>query len=154
MNSPVRPSDFLLPPSAHRRLRDFHALWLAKLDADLPGVSAFDLPKLSIDFPLLARVGFDGTGKTLMWREVANTMRWPFKQPSRNRPLLESVPPPSIKRVVSTLTQTLTSGIPDYYETTSWMNGGRTISLARLAVPVLGQTGRELILSWEVIEPS
>ncbi|MDF1607797.1 hypothetical protein PZ897_06370 [Hoeflea sp. YIM 152468] len=154
MNSPVRPFDFLMPADAHPRLRDFYALWLAQASAGLPVFSVFDLHRLSADYPLLARIGLDEAGETLMWRDVASTRRWPFKQPVKDRPLLESVPPPSVKRVVATLNQTLTSGVPDYYETTSWMHGGSEISLARLAVPVLGDAGRELILSWEVIEPA
>ena len=128
-------------------------LWLGEAEGGLPASSQFDLANLSATYPLLARVGVDVSGKTLMWCDVANAVRWPFKTPVKNRPVVESVPNTSAKRVVAALNQTLTSRIPDYYETTTWRHGGETISLARLAVPVKGETGIELIASWEIIEP-
>lgn len=66
---------------------------------------------------------------------------------------MESVPPLSIKRVINAFEETLASGIPDYFETTSWWHGGRTVSLARLVAPLAADAGRELIALWEVMEP-
>jgi len=152
MTSHIAPSDFLLPADAHPRIAAFHALWLERCHGDLPDSSQFDVEMLSVKFPLLARVGMDATGKALMWLDVANAARWPFKTPVKNRPVIESVPLPSIKRVTAALHQTLENGIPDYYETTSWSNGGQTVSLARIAVPVKGELGPELIAYWEVLE--
>ena len=119
----------------------------------MPAASQFDLAVLSAQYPLLARIGMDESGKTLLWLDVTNAVRWPFKTPIKNRPLIDSVPQPSIKRVVGAFKQTLTSGIPDYYETTSWIEDGRAISLARIAVPVIGLSGHEVIAFWEGIEP-
>lgn len=151
MNTHFAPSEFRLPSDAHPRIEALHALWLEKGQGDLPAASQFDLSLLSAEYPLLARIGLDVSGTALMWRDVASTMGWPFKAPIRNRPLIESVPQPSIKRVVAVLNQTLTNGIPDYHETTCWMDGGHSVSVARLAVPVIGELGRELIASWEVL---
>ncbi|MCR9180962.1 MAG: hypothetical protein NXH71_12150, partial [Erythrobacteraceae bacterium] len=79
--------------------------------------------------------------------------RWPFGPPVTGRPVQEAVPPLSIRRVMSSFRQTLSAGIPDYFETTSWMHGGRTVSLARLVAPLAAGAGRELIAFWEVMEP-
>jgi hypothetical protein len=153
MTSHIAPSDFLLPAGVHPRIDAFHALWMEKSQGGLPAASEFDLDRLSVDYPLLGRIGLDEAGKTLTWLDVASTVPWPFKTPVKHRPVIQSVPPTSIKRVVSTLQQTLVSGVPDYYETTSWSNGGNTVSLARIVVPVRGETGPELIAFWEVLEP-
>jgi len=119
----------------------------------LPASAEFDLAALSATYPLLARIGMDEAGKTLMWLDVAQAARWPFKTPVKDRPVVQSVPMPSIKRVIGAFQQTLSSGIPDYYETTSWGNGAQTVSLARIAVPVKGDLGPELLAYWEVLEP-
>lgn len=153
MNSPVRPADFQLPAGAPRRIRDFHALWLEKVGGDLPASTEFDVLDLSADYPLLVRIGVEGSSNELVWCEVASAECWPFKTPVKDRPVVESVPPLSVKRVINSFHETLESGIPDYFETTSWWHGGRTVSLARLVAPLSGAAGRELIALWEVIEP-
>ena len=55
--------------------------------------------------------------------------------------------------MVNAFKETLESGIPDYFETTSWLQGGRTVSLARLVAPIAAGAGRELIALWEIMEP-
>lgn len=152
MTPHIASSDFLLPAGVHPRIDAFYSLWREKSKGELPASSQFDFETLSAEFPLLARIGPDAAGKTLMWLDVANHADWPFKTPVSNRPVVNSVPLPSIKRVIAALHHTLKSGIPDYYETTSWSNGGRTVSLARIAVPVKGEQGPELIAYWEVLE--
>lgn len=152
MTSHFVPTEFRLPAGSHPRIEALHALWLDKGQGDLPASSQFDVAALSAQYPLLTRIGLDASGKSLMWLEVANAVRWPFKTPVKNRPLIESVPQPSIKRVVGALKQTLTGQIPDYHETTCWMDGGHSVSVVRLALPVRGETGPEVIASWEIIE--
>ena len=145
--------DFRLPDTAHPRIRKFYDLWRAKADKDLPRSSDFDLAALSAEFPLLARISVDKADETLVWRDLAATRRWPFGPPVEGRPVVEAVPPTSVKRVIGAYRETLASGIPDYFETTSWMHGGRTLSLVRLVAPLVADTGRELIALWEVMEP-
>lgn len=153
MTTHIAPSDFLLPAGVHPRIDAFYSLWLEKCQGDLPEASQFDLEALSDNYPLVARIGMDASGKALLWLDVATVARWPFKTPVKDRPVVQSVPLPSIKRVIGAFQLTLSSGIPDYYETTSWSNGRSTISLARIAVPVKGEQGPELIAYWEVLEP-
>jgi len=153
MTPHIPPCDFLLPAGVHPRIDAFHALWLEKCRGDLPAASQFDLEALSGDYPLLARIGLDASGKTLLWLDVANAALWPFRTPVKDRPVIQSVPLTSIKRVTATLHQTLACGIPDYFETTSWSSEGSTVSLARLVVPVKGEQGLELIAYWEVLDP-
>lgn len=150
MTIQIDPAEFRLPGGVRPRIGRFYALWLEKGQGQLPAVSQFDLAALSANYPLLARIGLDASGKTLMWREVASTVQWPFKAPVPDGPLIVSVPQPSVKRVVAGFTHTLTSGIPDYHETTCWVEGDPT-SIARLSVPVIGESGRELIASWELL---
>ena len=152
MTTHIAPCDFLLPAGVHPRIAAFHALWLDNCQGDLPVSSQFDLDVLSRNYPLLARIGLDASGKTLLWLDVAGAANWPFKTPIRDRPVVQSVPLPSIKRVTAAFHHSLASGVPDYYETTSWSNGGCTVSLARLVVPVKGEQGPELIAYWEVLE--
>jgi len=153
MTPHIPPSDFLLPAGVHPRIDAFYSLWLEKCQGDLPASFQFDLEVLSVNYPLLARIGMDTSGKALLWLDVATDAFWPFKTPVKDRPVVQSVPVPSIKRVIGALQLTLTSGIPDYHETTSWSHGGTTVSLARIAVPVKGEQGPELIAYWEVLEP-
>jgi hypothetical protein len=152
MNNHMSPSVFQLPDDAHPRLREFHDLWLEKAQGGLPKSSDFDIGALSNSYPLLALIGVEGPDRQLVWRDFAATQHWPFGPPVRNRPVLESVPPLSIKRVITAFEETLESGIPDYFETTSWWHGGHTVSLARLVVPLAAEAGRELIALWEVME--
>lgn len=153
MNSHMSPSSFQLPDKAHPRIREFHGLWLEKAQDGLPQSSDFDIGALSSEYPLLARIGVEGPERQLIWRDFAATKPWPFGPPVKNRPVVESVPPLSIKRVINAFEETLASGIPDYFETTSWWHGGRTVSLARLVAPLAADAGRELIALWEVMEP-
>lgn len=153
MTTHIAPSDFLLPAGVHPRIDAFYALWSESCPGGLPDAAQFDLTSLSSSYPLLARIGMDAAGKTLMWLDVAHAGHWPFRTPVKDRPVLQSVPAPSIKRVAAAFQQTLSSGIPDYYETTSWSNDGQTVSMARIAVPVKGISGPELIAYWEVLEP-
>ena len=153
MNGHIPPSSFQLPAKVHPRIRTFHELWLEKAKGNLPECADFDLSGLSTAYPLLARIGVEGPEQTLVWRALAGTKRWPFGPPVAGRPVVESVPPLSAKRVTSAFRETLESGVPDYFETTSWLHGGRTVSLARLVVPLLASAGRELIALWEVLEP-
>lgn len=153
MNSHLPHDRFQLPVKAHPNIRRFHDLWLEKAGDGLPKSSDFDIDALSDQYPLLARIGVDAPGEPLIWREFAATKSWPFGPPVQNRPVQESVPPLSIKRVITSFEETLASGIPDYFETTSWWHGGRTVSMARLAAPVIAATGRELIALWETMEP-
>jgi len=146
-------SIFQLPDKTPPRIRRFHDLWLAKAGGGLPQSSDFNLSALSADFPLLARIGVEGPDKKLIWRELAATERWPFGPPVENGAVTESVPPLRVKRVADAFQETLESGIPDYFETTSWFHGGRTLSLARLVAPLAAGAGRELIALWEVMEP-
>ncbi|MDP2120334.1 MAG: hypothetical protein Q8K28_10560 [Hoeflea sp.] len=126
---------------------------MEKAAGALPDASHFDVGQLSADFPLLARIGAMGPDQKLHWRDFTDAEHWPFGPPVRDRPVAETIPPLSIKRVVSAFRETLESGIPDYFETTSWMHGGRTVSLARLVAPIAAGAGRELIALWEVMEP-
>ncbi|SOE08818.1 hypothetical protein SAMN05877838_0548 [Hoeflea halophila] len=151
MTTHIAPSDFLLPARVHSRIDAFYALWRENCRGGLPEAAQFNLTLLSSTYPLLARIGMDAAGKTLMWRDVAHAGHWPFKTPVKGRPVLQSVPVASIKRVVAAFQQTLSSGIPDYYEATSWSNDGQTVSMARIAVPVSGKSGRELLAYWEVL---
>ena len=144
MNSHMSPSSFQLPDKAHPRIREFHGLWLEKAKDGLPQSSDFDIGALSSEYPLLARIGVEGAERQLVWRDIAATKSWPFGPP---------VPPLSIKRVINAFEETLASGVPDYFETTSWWHGGRTVSLARLVAPLAAGAGRELIALWEVMEP-
>ena len=153
MNSIVSPSGFELPAKAHPRIRAFNELWLERGKGNVPQSADFDLPALSKDYPLLARIGVEGPDETLVWRELADTKRWPFGPPIEGMPVMESVPPLSVKRVVNSFRETLVSGLPDYFETTSWLHGGRIVALARLVAPLAVDGGRELIALWEMIEP-
>jgi hypothetical protein len=153
MNSHIPSSQFELSAKVHPRIRSFHALWLEKANGKLPDSADFDVAALSTDYPLLARIGVEGPEQTLVWRELAVTKRWPFGPPVIGRPVAESVPPLSIKRVMNSFRETLVNGLPDYFETTSWWHGGRTVSLARLVAPLSAGVGRELIALWEVMEP-
>jgi hypothetical protein len=152
MNSHNPDTALQLSSKVHPRIRAFHDLWLAKAGQGLPDSSDFDVAALSAEYPLLARIGVDGDD-SLVWREVAAGQRWPFGPPVTGRPVQEAVPPLSIRRVMSSFRETLSAGIPDYFETTSWMHGGRTVSLARLVAPLAAGVGRELIAFWEVMEP-
>ncbi|KJS08870.1 MAG: hypothetical protein VR78_17235 [Hoeflea sp. BRH_c9] len=153
MDRQASASVFQLPDKTPERIRSFHDLWLAKAGGGLPQSSEFDLPALSADYPLLARIGVEGPEKKLIWRELAATELWPFGPPVENGPVAESVPALSVKRVADAFRETLESGIPDYFETTSWFHGGRSLSLARLVAPIAAGAGRELIALWEVMEP-
>lgn len=153
MNSHISPEGIPLPRNVHPRIRSFHDLWIEKAGDGLPKSSDFVFSELSAEYPLLARIGVEGPDQTLVWLELAATGRWPFGTPVEGRPVMESVPPLSIKRVTASFRETLASGVPDYFETTSWMHGGRTVSLARLVAPVAAETGRELIALWTVMEP-
>ena len=152
MNSHISPTGFQVPDKAPPRIHEFHALWLEKAAGDLPLAADFDVEVLSERFPLLARIGVEGPDKTLVWREVASAQRWPFPTPVPDQPVVDSVPLPSVKRVMGTLEETLASGVPDYFETMSWLHGGRTLSLARLVAPVVADAGRELIALWEAMD--
>ena len=145
--------DFRLPDTAHPRIRKFYELWCAKAGKDLPKSSDFDLAALSAEYPLLARIAVDEPDETLIWRDLAATQAWPFGPPVEGRPVVEAVPPTSVKRVIAAFRETLASGIPDYFETTQWMHGGRTLSLVRLVAPLVAGAGIELIALWEVMEP-
>lgn len=153
MNSHISPAGFQLPAKVHPRIRTFHELWLEKAKGDLPDSADFDVSALSAEYPLLARVGVEGPEQTLVWRELSGMQRWPFGPPVAGRPIVETVPPLSIKRVTTSFRETLRNGIPDYFETTSWLHGGRTVSLARLVAPLVAGAERELIALWEVLEP-
>ncbi len=144
---------FELPDHAPARIRQFHDLWMEKAAGDLPDASHFDVASLSDDYPLLARIGAEGPDQQLHWRDITQTKDWPFGPPVKDGPVAESIPPLSVKRVVSAFRETLESGIPDYFETTSWLQGGRTVSLARLVAPVAAGAERELIALWEIMEP-
>ncbi|MEQ8479443.1 MAG: hypothetical protein RIC18_02215 [Hoeflea sp.] len=146
---------FQLPDSAPERIRDFHALWLAKASGDVPDALDFDVGVLSAQYPLLARIGTAGAGSELVWRDVAEADHWPFGTPVKGRPVAESVPPlMSVTRAINSFEETLASGVPDYFETTSWLYGGRTSLMARLVAPLAVGDGRELIALWEVIDPT
>ncbi|WP_210165726.1 hypothetical protein [Hoeflea sp. BAL378] len=151
MNGQTNPSAFELPANAPQRIRRFHDLWIEKGAGALPDASHFDVAELGADFPLLARIGVDG--QTLIWRDFVHTQSWPFGPPVKDAPVEGSVPPLSVKRVLAAFQETLESAIPDYFETTSWMQGGRTVSLARLVAPLTTGAGRELIALWEIMEP-
>ena len=153
MDRPDTPSSFELPDNAPARIRQFHDLWMEKAAGSLPDAAHFDLKVLGADYPLLARIGVEGPDRKLHWREFTEAPHWPFGPPVRDRPVAESIPPLSVKRVVNAFKETLESGIPDYFETTSWLQGGRTVSLARLVAPIAAGAGRELIALWEIMEP-
>ncbi|WP_421778992.1 hypothetical protein [Hoeflea sp.] len=121
----------------------------------MPDASDFDIEVLSVQFPLLARIGTAGTGSEFLWRDVSKADHWPFRTPVTGRPVADSVPPGmSVKRAINSFEETLMSGVPDYFETTSWFYGGRTSSMARLVAPLADGERRELIALWEVVEPS
>ncbi|MBC7283765.1 hypothetical protein [Hoeflea sp.] len=126
---------------------------MEKAQGNLPDAADFDVATLGADYPLLARIGAEGPDAKLHWRDITQTQDWPFGPPVKDRPVAETIPPLSVKRVVSAFRETLESGIPDYFETTSWLQGGRTVSLARLVAPIAAGAGRELIALWEIMEP-
>lgn len=142
-----------LPDAAHPRIGSFYRLWQQFGKGDVPEASAFDLRRLSADYPFVARIGARGPDFELIWHEVTDQDIWPFSTPMTGEPLLGMAPQSAVARVVSALHRTLSSGVPDYFETTSWMYDGRTLSIARLVVPVAVPSGRELILVWETLEP-
>ncbi|WP_422370722.1 hypothetical protein [Hoeflea sp.] len=145
---------FQLPDSAPARIGDFHALWFEKASGHVPDASDFDVGVLSRQYPLIARIGTAGAGSELVWRDVAQADHWPFRTPVTGRPVAESVPPlMSVTRAINSFQETLTSGVPDYFETTSWLYGGRTSLMARLVAPLAVGEARELIALWEVMEP-
>lgn len=146
-------SDFELPESAPDPIRRFYKLWCAKALDGLPHSSDFDIAEMSAEYPLLARIGFGSDGRTLIWLELSSGQRWPFGAPQRNGPVADSVPPLSIKRVLGSFNEALSIGIPDYFETTSWLCNGHSMSLARLVVPLAANAGRELIALWHLIDP-
>lgn len=146
-------SDFQLPEGVHPRIQSFYQLWLDAGDGEVPASSCFDIAALSAEYPLLASIKVQGPEEVFVWHEVAAVSHWPFNQPVKGRPVIESVRPLSVKRILGTLRQISSSSVPDYYETTSWMYGGRTQSLARLVVPVAADGGRELISLWEAMDP-
>lgn len=146
---------FQLPESAPERIRDFHTLWFAKAWGGVPDASDFDVGVLSARFPLLARIGTAGAGSELVWGDVAKVDHWPFGTPVKGRSVAESVPPlMSVTRAINSFEETLASGVPDYFETTSWLYGGRTSLMARLVAPLAVGDRRELIALWEVIDPT
>ncbi|WP_412049401.1 hypothetical protein ACK6D9_16940 [Hoeflea sp. Naph1] len=153
MNHRFMPPNFRLPDGAHPRICSFFGLWLDASDGDLPEATCFDVAALSVDYPLLASIGVDEPDKVLVWRRVSSKVRWPFGTPVSGRPVVESVPPLSVRRVMNSFTETLESGMPDYFETTSWLYGGSTRALSRLVVPVNAGAGRELIALWEIMDP-
>ncbi|MCY0147563.1 hypothetical protein OEG84_07505 [Hoeflea sp. G2-23] len=153
MNHRFMPPNFRLPDDAHPRICSLFELWLKACDGGLPDVTCFDVTALSAEYPLLARIGIDDPGRVLVWRELPANGHWPFGAPVSGRPVVESVPPLSVRRVMNSFTETLESGMPDYFETTSWMYGGRTRALSRLVVPVNAGAGRELIALWETMTP-
>ena len=119
----------------------------------MPTSSNFNISTLSADYPLLASIGVDEPGHILVWRDLAASEPWPFGPPIKGLPVTHCVPPQNIKRVTTTYWETLATGIPDYFETTSWMYGGHTMALARLLVPVVAEAGRELIAVFQDIDP-
>lgn len=146
---------FELPDSAPARIREFHALWLEKASGDVPDASDFDVGVLSAQYPLLARIGTAGADLELVWRDVAKADHWPFRTPVKGRSVADSVPPlMSVTRAINSFRETLVSGVPDYFETTSWYYGGRTSLMARLVAPLAAGDRRELIALWEVMESS
>jgi hypothetical protein len=149
------PTDaFQLPQTAPERIRDFHTLWFAKAWGGVPDASNFEVGVLSERFPLLARIGTAGPDLELVWGDVAKADHWPFRAPVKGRPVAESVPPlMSVTRAINSFRETLAGGVPDYFETTSWLYGGRTSLMARLVAPLSAGDGRELIALWEVMEP-
>lgn len=153
MNRSVSPSDFRLPDGAHPRICSFLKFWLNACDGGLPNSTDFDVTTLSAEYPLLACIAAVEPEQTLIWRDISAAARWPFGVPVKGRPVQESVPPLSVKRVLSAFRETLVNGTPDYFETTSWMYGGRSLSLARLVAPVMAGAGRELVAVWEILEP-
>lgn len=153
MTNSFPPFEFQLPEGVHPRIRSFYQLWLESGDGELPASDRFDIEALSKDYPLLASIGFEDADRTFRWREVAPGAQWPFKSPVKGRQVIDSVRAISVKRVLGTLRDVFDEGIPDYYETMSWMYGGRTRALARLVVPVAGTVGRELIVLWEAMDP-
>lgn len=142
-----------LPAAAHPRISSFFRLWQQIGKGGVPEASAFDLMRLSADYPFVARIGARGPDFDLIWHEVTDQDIWPFSTPIAGEPLVGMAPHSVVARVISALHRTLSSGVPDYFETTSWMYDGRTLAIARLVVPVAVPSGRELILVWETLEP-
>ncbi|OCW57758.1 hypothetical protein [Hoeflea olei] len=153
MTGAINLSSFELPSTASDRIRMFHRLWLETGAGNVPDATAFDFAVLSADYPLLARIGMDQTARRLVWLELAVSDNWPFGPPVVNAPVQDCVPPLSIKRVLRSFEDTLETSIPDYFETTSWMHGGTSVSMARLVAPILAGAGRQLIALWDIIEP-
>ncbi|WP_156174423.1 hypothetical protein [Hoeflea sp. IMCC20628] len=120
----------------------------------MPQSTDFDVVELSRDYPLLIRVRLEGPKNTLVLHDISATDRWPFKTPVKGKPLADFVPEHSKKRVLGAFEETLASGIPNYYETTSWLHGGKIVSLARLVAPLAAGEGRELIALWDLMEPA
>lgn len=142
-------SGFQLPESAGERIRAFHDDWLQAAESGMPPASRFDIAALSADFALLARIGLEEATETLVWREVAPAERWPFGRPVAGRSVAESVPPSSLNRAIASFRAAMETRMPDYFETTSWMHGGQTVSLARLVLPVAAAMDVELLALWE-----
>ncbi|MCY0095730.1 hypothetical protein [Hoeflea ulvae] len=151
MNSHISPMSFELPDSAPERIRAFLTLWHQKADGDMPSAADFDVATLSSDYPLLVRIRLEGPKETLVLDDVAIAERWPFMTPVKDRPLTDFVPEHSKKRVMGAFEETLASGVPNYYETTSWKHDGQCVTLARLVAPLVDGDRRELIALWDVV---
>lgn len=146
-------SGFRLADDAPAQTRAFFELWRSRRSGGVAQADAFDISALSGEYPLLVRVAQNTRDRSLFWRDVAATKRWPFKMPLVNRPVVDVSPTPTETRVLLAFNEVLASGLPNYSEITSWMTDGETVSMVRLVVPVETPSGRELLALWEVVQP-
>ena len=151
-NSPFL-TDFSLPATVPAVVESFVQMWREACDDTIPDASAFDLATLGERFRFLARIGRrnhaqdEGEGE-LVWCDCVGMQNWPFAMPVIGRPVADSLPAHSIKRVYAALREVIETGTPSYFEITTWHNDGSELSVARLAVPVRAADETELLVFW------
>ncbi|PWV95367.1 hypothetical protein DFR52_11218 [Hoeflea marina] len=147
-------NQFSLPAGAPLAAKAFVALWHASRAHDRPPpAESFDLADLGGTYPYLARIcergGDYGPGGDLIWAECATMASWPFARPVIGKPLSESLPAHSVRRVQAAFREVIATGMPSYFEITTWLHDGSELALGRLAVPVEGALGSvDLLALW------
>lgn len=105
---------------------------------------------------LLAGVGHAGNGRkraNLVWLDSADAGGWPFQPPVAGQALRRSFPERSAARTIELLSSVIATQIPHYVEVTEWSGSNLPDAHGRLALPVLGDSGKvELLILWERID--
>lgn len=146
-------NDFSLPATVPAVVESFVQMWSEACDDRIPDASAFDLATLGERFRFLARIGRrnpeqgDGDGE-LVWCDCAGMQDWPFAMPVVGRPVADSLPAHSVKRVYAALREVIETCTPSYFEITTWHNDGSELSMGRLTAPVRAAGRTELLVLW------